>query len=214
MSGGDVINGLYRRGERCGHQRFHRLGSRPLETVINRLAMKFGVVNDGGWEEQLNLAAEQNGLVVADDLRTQIVEAIDICESPIEKHLLPWLLMQHHWLFDYPPILLRSDRLKIPKNSIGVVPQLRIGQFRVDFALVWKHMGRLMKGVIECDGAEYHSDEAKDIARSGNLLKIADVLVIRRFTGSEIYSRPDACAYLAAASVHGACNSLRMGLNK
>ena len=193
---------------------FEPIGDRALSTVLNRLGMKFSVFGDVEWMTQLDLAAQRTGYIITDDIKESIIDVINICESPIEKHLFPWLLAQRHWLFDYPTILLRHDRLKLPCHAIGyaigLLPQCRIGQFRVDFAFVWYYRGDVFKVAIECDGGEYHKDKTKDFERSTNLLKIANVLDIIRFTGSEIYRNPERCAYLSAASVHGACNSLRM----
>ena len=214
---GDILRELYRRGDRSrGQPRFDQLGDRPLRTIIDRLGMKFGVVSDGEWQIQLDLAAERTEYVITEEINKAIIDAINICESPIEKHLFPWLLVQRHWFFDYPTVLLRYDRLKLPEHAngdaIGLLPQCRIGQFRVDFAFVWKRAGDIVKVVIECDGDAYHTNKEKDLERSRNLLRIANVIEIIRFTGGEIYRNPEKCAYMAAVSVHGACNSLRMGI--
>lgn len=212
---GDRLDTLYRRGNR--NDDFMRksrglahIGGSPLRTVINRLAMKFGVESDGDWEEQLDLAIGKTGFVVSEDITNCIIKSIGICESPIEKHLMPWLLVQRQWLFDYPSILLSRDRLRCNCNAIALVPQFWIGQFRVDFAFVWRHGRDLLKVVIECDGADYHTDRKKELVREKNLLGVSHVLEIVRFTGSEIYANPEKCAYRAAAAVHGSYNSVRM----
>jgi very-short-patch-repair endonuclease len=56
-------------------------------------------------------------------------------------------------------------------------PQYPVGRFLVDFANPGK------KVVLECDGAAYHLDRAKDLARDEALR--ADGWAVYRFTGSE-----------------------------
>lgn len=75
-------------------------------------------------------------------------------------------------------------------------PQAEIGGYRVDF-LLWFLCGRHAAGVvIECDGHNFHEktkeQAARDKARDRSLLTAG--YPVMRFTGSEIYADPLACA--------------------
>lgn len=110
-----------------------------------------------------------------------------LCDSPIEKIMLPWLVFG-----DYPfraptlnPAQIHhpaSPNPPIP-DVICITPQMRIGNFRVDFAIV--RTGAVPRFVaLECDGFEYHDVSAD--ARRDKYLAAYNIRTIRA-TGSEIY---------------------------
>lgn len=99
-----------------------------------------------------------------------------LCESPIEVDLGAHLVL-----------LLAGGKRRL-------APQYRWRRWRMDFALLQDRKPVLF---IECDGREFHStpqqiasDRAKDRAA-----KEAGIPLLR-FTGSEIYNDPGACARL------------------
>jgi len=88
-----------------------------------------------------------------------------LCESPVER------------IFFYACI-----------GRLMVVPQYKIGKYRLDFALPFR------KIAIEIDGHDYHTTKEqrrKDYQRERALQKLGWHIV--RFTGSEVYNDADDC---------------------
>lgn len=97
-----------------------------------------------------------------DDIR----RASAVCESPIERNILPWLVLQ-----DYGTLLDGVARVHVPKDEpqmpvcpVVVVPQFAFVRFRLDFALVARAHDCMRIFAIECDGGSYH-DAARDKQR-------------------------------------------------
>ena len=81
---------------------------------------------------------------------------------------------------------------------IIVVPQMRIGAYRADFYVEFRHWqsAGICAAVIECDGHDFHDrtkeQAAHDKRRDRNMQALG--LMVLRYPGSEIYSNPLACA--------------------
>jgi len=79
--------------------------------------------------------------------------------------------------------------------NIFVSAQEQVGPYRCDFAL--KRHDRTV--LVECDGHDFHErtkeQAARDRSRDRNL--VADGFIVLRFTGSEIWANPFACAQQA-----------------
>lgn len=78
-----------------------------------------------------------------------------------------------------------------------VYPQVWVGQYRVDFFVVFRDLAGSARGVVvECDGHDFHertkAQAARDRARD-RYFASRDFHVLR-FTGSEIHNDPVACA--------------------
>jgi very-short-patch-repair endonuclease len=78
-----------------------------------------------------------------------------------------------------------------------VFPQVTIGEYRVDFFIAYTHGLNSIGGiVVECDGHEFHEktkqQAARDKARDRALQSYG--YRVFRFTGSEIWRNPIACA--------------------
>lgn len=103
------------------------------------------------------------------------------CQSPIEEMMggALALVSAHAWW-------LQNGQLWI------VEPQHEVGRFRVDFALLGEHC----KIAVECDGHDFHEktkhQAARDKSRDRELA--AAGFTVLRFTGSEIWADPIACA--------------------
>lgn len=101
---------------------------------------------------------------------TMLKHGLGQCESPIEIQML---------------IALRAT---LPRE-VEIRQQVEIGPYRVDF-IVGKDM------VIECDGHDFHERTAEQATadRRRDRQMIADGWKVFRFTGSEIFRDPAACA--------------------
>lgn len=122
-------------------------------------------------------------------------KATEISESPIEAAALTALLSGHQHT---DTELNLSGRGIVPGTYrvffVGVngltalvIPQLKVGRFRLDIATVLERKGKRVYAAIECDGREFHShpdDVARDKTRDRELA--AHGWLVCRFTGSEI----------------------------
>lgn len=124
-----------------------------------------------------------------------IVRGWSIAESPIEKRLLPFLILQ-----DYGPRLDGHAVLGPPLKGPGVavIPQFRTAGARFDF-LVWaRRDGAECRVVVECDGAAFH-DKERDAKRDAAAIKNGYVVV--RASGSEIHAAPEKVATRVATII-------------
>lgn len=128
---------------------------------------------------------------IVEKARAEVAKGLDLCESPIEKRLLPWLVCE-----DYGPHVLtcpvpvcntKLDELP-PKGDLFIVPQFAFVKFRMDFALVRRMAGgRLGIVAVECDGSGHHN-AVRDTLRNGWLASF-QIKTIRAM-GSTINERP------------------------
>lgn len=111
------------------------------------------------------------------------------CESPIEREMLAALLTADWRCFgDHIP---RVWVDAAPASKISIIPQLKIGRRRIDFAVSVpkKPIGTVI--AVECDGTDFHSagdDRMRDVE-----LAYFGILTVR-FSGSEIKKDPGGCA--------------------
>jgi very-short-patch-repair endonuclease len=128
--------------------------------------------------------------------------AIEKCESPIESLLLTALILESK---DQPFTTVHIEMGDFPERpdfdeAAFVFPQVRIGSYRVDFA-IWDASlpfsiaaPRVM--VVECDGHDFHErtkEQARRDKQRDRYLTSHGYKVLR-FTGSEIWADPGACA--------------------
>lgn len=130
---------------------------------------------------------------------------LPLCESPIEKLLLPWLICQPYQFFNFNPAVLLSGESKfyVP-GTLAVIPQLPIGRYRVDFALAASLGGPIRFVVVECDGKEFHDgveNVKRDLDRDAAILNNPRVLDVVRFDGRDILRDPQGCGQCAAKAV-------------
>lgn len=94
--------------------------------------------------------------------------AQEVCESPLERAVLPWLVFADYGLE-------RPARIHFPKHDKGcqkgeviIVPQFAFLKYRLDFVVsVWGRWGCRFFA-LECDGTQYH-DADKDAERDSYL---------------------------------------------
>lgn len=136
-----------------------------------------------------------------------VEDNLDACESPIEMMMLLGLQLQPHQVaafFDRVVLKaapgrdfegLREELAASEERQMVVAPQLRIGRYRADFALLYSLGGVYDAIVIECDGHDYHySDKAvvaKDRRRDRDLQGLG--FRVMRFPGNEIVGNLSAC---------------------
>lgn len=81
---------------------------------------------------------------------------------------------------------------------IYIRPQMPIGKYVADFLVEFKNWsnGGIALGVIECDGHDFHERTKEQAAhdRRRDRYFQAKGFLIMRYTGSEIYADPVACA--------------------
>ncbi len=137
------------------------------------------------------------------------------CESPIEE------LMAAHlsgFSFGYDvraPVLDRwTDRsFTLPdhmaESVLYVLTQAPLGPYRVDFLVLLKVAGDVMRVAIECDGHDFHEKTKEQASRdkARDRFMQAEGIPVFRYTGSEIFrAPPDGGSDLLAAPQLALCD--------
>jgi very-short-patch-repair endonuclease len=123
-----------------------------------------------------------------------IQEAAKLCDSPIERSLLPWLVYANYGdafeAFPVPVYDFKGDVFPA-LCDIFIVPQFAFVKYRADFGIVAKHKKQTLITVVECDGDSYHTAR-RDTIRDGVFASFG----VRTFraNGSEIRLHADAFA--------------------
>lgn len=147
--------------------------------------------------------------------REQLPFMLNGCESPIEQLFLCAAWSRGVWPgrveLLYPTMSLETvsqcARTCAPASAV-LAPQVQVGSHRVDFLFA----AELSDGepqclvVVECDGHEFHektkAQAAADKARDRDLTSYG--CKVFRFTGSEIWRDPGACADEVIGHIRGA----------
>lgn len=134
-----------------------------------------------------------------------------LCESPIEELMLAAL----HCDLQYPPFMVAThwygkggrDGLGLPAAPFPALDchlQAQVLNYRADFLLDYHdERGIRQIFVVECDGHDFHErtkEQARRDRKRDREMMRAGVHVIR-FTGSEIYADPEACAQQVVAMI-------------
>lgn len=121
---------------------------------------------------------------------------LDACESPIERKLGAALLFVFDTFF--------------PPDSVTLVPQYLLANYRYDFAIVFigqleTYNGNGLVFLIECDGKEFHGDKEldRDVAKDRLAIEVGSHCL--RYRGSDIYINP----YLIADEIRRAVEYMR-----
>lgn len=133
-----------------------------------------------------------------EDLRLMWEDAsANDCESPIEQMLLAALMFCSTGYASWPvPIWNNAMPFAPHKDRVFVSPQFKFGDYRVDIALFGRDFrGKEFRFAIECDGHKYHKskEQTKRDRKRDRFFQFWGWHIVR-FTGSEIYADPDACA--------------------
>lgn len=120
----------------------------------------------------------------------EITAALPLCDSPIERDMLPWLVTgAYRSIFTTPLPVVRPNRPWATLSIYSAVlwPQFQVGKFRLDFALAVRRRGKAGIFAIERDGVQFHTTE-QDALRDA-ALKAGGITTIRA-TGREIRDCP------------------------
>lgn len=139
-----------------------------------------------------------------DHIREQMDRLLAACKSPIEEMLGAALFATDAATLCFTSTI---DTLGMEGGHHGfyVFPQMPVRQYRADFGLIFSHEYGTDRLVVECDGHDFHEktkeQAAHDKARDRAFLE--DGWPVMRFTGSEIYRDPFACAHQASGVLMG-----------
>ncbi|WP_421696902.1 hypothetical protein [Ancylobacter sp.] len=162
-------------------------------------------VFDFAWEKmRKRLASRGAGEASVRAARNHAIIAIqlglEICDSPIERTLLPALVCADFGVISDLPAKMHDPRREcLPDGPVVITPQFGFARSRMDFAVAVRYSGRLQMFCIECDGAAYHSS-ADNIVRDGYFASWG--IPTTRVSGREIYADTFAAAQKALAPVH------------
>lgn len=147
---------------------------------------------------KLNRAIDEH----AEGVKIQCIENIDlvfsklqeISESPIEALLGGYLLL----ITDgYNTVEFYADPTGASRSSVTRFgSQITLGSYRVDFLFCVTYCGRVRLLIVECDGHDFH-ERTKEQARRDrqrDRFFLSKGVSVMRFTGSEIFRDPEACA--------------------
>jgi very-short-patch-repair endonuclease len=124
---------------------------------------------------------------MADKLRDWLVENFPsgASESPIEA------LLYAGWELMLPKLML------VPEAKVKLEQQVSMGSYRADFLLRINDLeGNTKKLVVEVDGHDFHEKTKQQAAhdKARDRWMTANGYQLMRFTGSEVWANPLACA--------------------
>lgn len=144
--------------------------------------------------------------------RSTIESARTLCDSPIEKLIVPWLVYQDYglpWPEKPRAALFVGSNDTVPDTSapgdIFICPQANFGYYRLDFLICANIGGKHRLVAVECDGKDFHNTQS-DFTRDA-IFKSVGVTTVR-LTGAEIHQSPQAAARKAA---HIVCDGTDYG---
>lgn len=136
----------------------------------------------------------------------RFIEGFDLvkerCESPIEEMLLAAMYAQHTLgLVDMHFVGSDSVPEKAPfDEAIFILQQVKVGPYRVDIlihdASCPFEIAHPRYMIVECDGHDFHErtkEQARRDKKRDRFFQSKGYKVLR-FTGSEIWADPEACA--------------------
>jgi len=152
---------------------------------------------------KLGMSKEGAGGAVRKALKS---ETLLYCASPIEQCMMAGLIFaDYRPLMTIPALVKPPAQKRWPKGDVIIAPQFAFGPYRLDFLVIGKDNFGGQKWIdVECDGEEHHatcsmakweSDRERD-----KFIEGAGIEVIR-FTGSDIWKQPAACADEAASLI-------------
>jgi len=125
---------------------------------------------------------------------------LEICDSPIERTLLPALVCSDFGVVsDFPAKMHDPRRECLPDGPVIIIPQFAFARSRMDFGMAVRFKGQLQMFCIECDGAAFHR-AANNIVRDGYFASWG--IPTARLSGREIYDDTFAAAQKALAPLH------------
>lgn len=142
------------------------------------------------WKELESLPEEVRYFIVSHPAISTSLMCTSECESPIEQILS---IALHREAFNL-------EMENKDSTTCRVERQCKINKdeatYRVDFLVVTSVDGRSVAVAVECDGHDFHEKTKEQAARDkarDRAIQSKGIAVLR-FTGSEIYKDPFACA--------------------
>ncbi|MCI0699374.1 hypothetical protein L0337_46145 [candidate division KSB1 bacterium] len=155
--------------------------------------------NDGDCENQLKKALKNIDSAYHGVVFENFEIAKPLCESPIERRILPWLICQPPSFRYVARVLLQDQISQLRPSQMALVPQYRASRYRLDFAFVRIINGSLLAVGVECDGKEFHKDEERDANRDAAILAESGVINLCRISGRLIFRDAEKAAARAVA---------------
>lgn len=95
-----------------------------------------------------------------------------------------------YWNWDEGAELVFRGSLQYNQTNLGIVPQLKVGKYRVDFGVFYGVGSEIRRIAIECDGHDFHERTKAQAQRDKSRDRVlqARAIPVFRFTGSEIYA--------------------------
>lgn len=121
----------------------------------------------------------------------------DLLESPLE-HVAIFQLAACNCSYRgdpvYPKVARHRGQVRLSEHPVQLIPQVSFGPYRVDFLFDFGATPLLL--AVECDGARFHVDKAKDAVRDNFLRRTYGVHVLR-LRGREIWRDNQAALMVA-----------------
>ncbi len=145
---------------------------------------------------------ELHTLTMRERYAGELETLMERCESEIEKvfgaALLHILFSDEQFRFEFYEYQKHLDSVQEKVWGSGIlVPQYEVGRYRVDFFINFiGHEAKPIKIAIECDGHDFHErtkEQARRDRQKDRWLQSKGFIALR-FTGSEIWKDPVACA--------------------
>lgn len=167
---------------------------RPLSQNAGKAGTVFHLTEEMLHQRAARLGVTPEGMAAIDGKAAeQFNKGMPLCESPIERMVLAALInADWHTFLTIPPLVhdAKND-VSLPAGDIIIVPQMAFLRFRIDFGLVVDIEGHRRIIAIECDGADYHADAAKERAR--NLYLSSWDIPVFHLTGADIHRDAALC---------------------
>lgn len=174
---------------------------RPDFKFLERMSLEAGKTRTIARGQAYGISAEVAlGRIGKTEL--QIAAALPLCESPIERVMLPALAFAcYAEKFASFPAEVHSPKNGSPPplGDLVVIPQFAFIRYRLDFGVIGSFGGRYIIAAVECDGEEFHSDADKDHRRDAYLKAFG--ITVFHFSGSDIVKDPCLCASQVAQFV-------------
>lgn len=134
-------------------------------------------------------------------------DVLPLCESPIEKHILPWLVMNDYWPIAPRALTLPHRRGISEYFPVVVCPQVEVFKYRLDFGIFATFGGQKKLFAFECDGEAFH-EASRDHVRDMHLLRRG--VQTLRASGAEIYNDPASCSRRVSDAIVNWSRSLKV----
>lgn len=159
--------------------------NRSVEAFLSDREIRPAVVHDRAneaKEDYLNTLPPTLYRLMKDD----IARVWSLLESPIEQIAVFYLASENYGKEDWPiyaKVVRERGAVSHRHYPVQIIPQVTFGRYRVDFLIDLGSKGLV---AVECDGAEFHQDAAKDRRRDEEISREHGVTVFR-LSGKQLW---------------------------